>query len=60
MRRGCTTKELFSANSNINVLNRSTQQRPTETNENENMDDISAKAAGLSLDEENPTQHYSS
>ncbi|KAF0989424.1 hypothetical protein HZS_2429, partial [Henneguya salminicola] len=45
--RGCTTKELFSANSNINVFNRTTQQRPMETNENNNMDDIFSQSCRL-------------
>ncbi|KAF0985835.1 hypothetical protein HZS_1802 [Henneguya salminicola] len=47
MRRGCTITELFSANSNINVFNRSTQQRPMKTNKNENMDDIFSQSCRL-------------
>ncbi|KAF0992579.1 hypothetical protein HZS_5293 [Henneguya salminicola] len=39
--------ELFSANSTINAFNRSTQQRPMETNENENMDDILSHSCRL-------------
>ncbi|KAF0985820.1 hypothetical protein HZS_2904 [Henneguya salminicola] len=47
MRRGFITKELFSANSNINVFNRSTQTRPTKTNENENRDEIFSQSCRL-------------